>query len=83
MLVLSRKKNESIVIDGKITIEVLQVKGKGVRIGIKAPSDVHVLRGELQRHKDEFAAEPESDAESTFLPIGEDYIVELPIQATA
>ena len=48
MLVLSRKKNESIVIDGNITIEILQVKGKGVRLGIKAPQDVRVLRGELK-----------------------------------
>ena len=47
MLVLSRKKNETIVIDGRITIEVIQVKGKGVRLGINAPSDVRILRGEL------------------------------------
>jgi carbon storage regulator CsrA len=48
MLVLSRKTKESIVINGNITIEVLQVKGKGVRLGIKAPAEVRVLRGELQ-----------------------------------
>jgi len=48
MLVLSRKKNESIVIDGQITIEILQVKGKGVRLGINAPQHVRVLRGELK-----------------------------------
>lgn len=47
MLVLSRKQNQTIVINGNITIEVLQVKGKGVRLGIKAPSEVRVLRGEL------------------------------------
>lgn len=47
MLVLSRKKNETIIIDGHITIEVVQVRGKGVRLGIKAPSDVRILRGEL------------------------------------
>ena len=48
MLVLSRKKNESIVIDGNIEIEVLQVKGNTIRLGIKAPRDVRVLRGELK-----------------------------------
>lgn len=48
MLVLSRKKNESIIIDGNIEIEVLQVKGKSIRLGIKAPQDVRVLRGELK-----------------------------------
>ncbi len=48
MLVLSRKKNESIVIDGNIEIEVLQVKGNSIRLGIKAPREVKVLRGELK-----------------------------------
>ena len=48
MLVLSRKKSESIVIDGNTEIEVLQVKGNSIRLGIKAPRDVKVLRGELK-----------------------------------
>ena len=47
MLVLSRKKNETIIIDGKIKIEVLKVKGNTIRLGITAPKDVRVLRGEL------------------------------------
>lgn len=48
MLVLSRKKNQTIVIDSQIEVEVLQVKGNTVRLGIKAPNDVKILRGELQ-----------------------------------
>lgn len=48
MLVLSRKKNDQIVIDGQITVEILQIKGNNVRIGISAPRDVKVLRGELK-----------------------------------
>ena len=47
MLVLSRRKEESIVIDGHIQIEVLRVKGNMVRLGIRAPREVKVLRGEL------------------------------------
>lgn len=47
MLVLSRKKNESVVIGDNIQIEVLKVSGNTVRIGIKAPREVKVLRGEL------------------------------------
>ena len=47
MLVLSRKKNESIVIDGQIKIEVLKVKGNTVRLGISAPDNIKILRGEL------------------------------------
>ena len=48
MLVLSRKKNQTILIDGQIEIEVLQIKGSSIRLGIKAPTDVRVLRGELK-----------------------------------
>ncbi len=47
MLVLSRKKNESIVINGDIRIEVLQIKGKQIRLGITAPASMKVLRSEL------------------------------------
>ena len=47
MLVLSRKTNQTIVIDGAIEIEVLKIKGNTVRLGIRAPSTIKVLRGEL------------------------------------
>lgn len=47
MLVLARKKNQTIVIDGKIEIEVLNIKGNTIRLGISAPRDIKVLRGEL------------------------------------
>ena len=40
MLVLSRKKNESIVINNDITIVVVDIRGDKVRLGIKAPSQV-------------------------------------------
>ena len=47
MLVLSRKQNESIVIDGSIEVQILKVKGNTIRLGIVAPKDVKILRGEL------------------------------------
>lgn len=47
MLVLSRKKNESIVINGNIVITITEIRGDKVRIGIDAPEDVKVLRKEL------------------------------------
>lgn len=37
MLVLSRKKNERIVIDGNITIVIVEIRGDKVRIGVEAP----------------------------------------------
>ena len=52
MLVLSRKKNQSIVIDGGIEIQILQLKGGTVKIGIKAPNDVRIVRGELDMYSD-------------------------------
>ena len=47
MLVLSRKKNESIIINGEVRIEVLQIKGNQVRLGIVAPTTMKILRSEL------------------------------------
>lgn len=47
MLVLSRKQGESIVIDGRITIKVLEVKGNRIRLGMEAPADVPIRRTEI------------------------------------
>ena len=47
MLVLSRKSQEKIQIGDQITISVLAVKGNVVRIGIEAPTNIHIVRGEL------------------------------------
>lgn len=47
MLALTRRKNESIVIDGNIEITILDVQGDKVRIGINAPKEVEVYRKEI------------------------------------
>ncbi len=47
MLILSRKLNESIVIDGRITVKVMRVDGDIVKLGIAAPSEVPVHRQEV------------------------------------
>ena len=47
MLVLSRKKNETIVIKDDITITVVDIRGDKVRLGIDAPKDVPVHRREV------------------------------------
>ncbi len=48
MLVLSRKPNESIIIDGRIHVRVLRVdSGDAVRIGVEAPLEIRVMRKEI------------------------------------
>jgi carbon storage regulator len=49
MLVLSRKISESIQIGSDVEIVVLQIAGGKVKLGIKAPAHVRLLRGELAR----------------------------------
>ena len=47
MLILSRKINESVVIDGRIVVKVVRVEGDVVKLGIQAPGDVPVHRQEV------------------------------------
>ena len=55
MLVLSRKKGESIVINNSIVVEVIEIRGDKVRLGVEAPKEIPVHRNEvheaIQRHK--------------------------------
>jgi carbon storage regulator len=48
MLVLSRKIGERVTIGDGIVVTVLEVKGRQVRLGFEAPSDVPIWRGELE-----------------------------------
>lgn len=65
MLVLSRKKNESIVINNDITIVVVEIRGDKVRLGVEAPKEVPVHRREVYEaiKRSELAqqADPPSD----------------------
>ena len=47
MLVLSRRDGESVVIDGEIVVTILEIRGNQIRLGIEAPKNVSVWRGEL------------------------------------
>ncbi len=49
MLVLSRRESQQIKLGDSIVVTVVRVGGDRVRLGIEAPSDVLVLRGELER----------------------------------
>lgn len=48
MLILTRKAGESITIgDGSITVNVMEIKGRQVRLGIEAPADMPIHRQEI------------------------------------
>jgi carbon storage regulator CsrA len=47
MLVLSRKTDQQIVLGGGIKISILKIKGNVVRVGIEAPEEINIKRGEL------------------------------------
>ena len=52
MLVLSRKQDDKIVFPHLgITVEILKIAGRSVRVGVQAPDDVRVLRHELAEHE--------------------------------
>ncbi len=71
MLVLSRKKNESIVINDDITIVVVEIRGDKVRLGVEAPKEVPVHRREVfdAIHRNEpVTGEKSGKTESTETP---------------
>ena len=49
MLILSRKLNESIIIDGKIIVKVLRIDKDTVKLGIQAPAELPVHREEIHQ----------------------------------
>ena len=71
MLVLTRKIGETITIDGDITIQIVQVRGRQVRVGIDAPKTKKVQRGELlqplRKVKDPVLLRKEKEAVSKIL----------------
>lgn len=49
MLVLTRRKQEKVVIGDRIAVTILEVQGQKVRLGIEAPDEVPVHREEVQK----------------------------------
>ena len=64
MLVLSRKKNESIIINNDITIVVVEIRGDKVRLGVEAPKEVPVHRREVYDAIKRSEAEQKSSSEA-------------------
>jgi len=61
MLVLSRKKDEKLMIGEDIEVTIVEVKGETVKIGISAPPEVKIYRGELLDAIHEAARQPAPD----------------------
>ena len=75
MLVLSRKKDESIVINNDITIVVVEIRGDKVRLGVEAPKEVPVHRREVF---EAIARGEPVDAASAVAPSGAPPAVDIP-----
>ena len=54
MLVLSRKKDETILIGDDIVVTIMETRRNNVRLAIDAPCDIRILRGELQLQGHQF-----------------------------
>lgn len=63
MLVLTRKVGEKILIGDDITVVVTKSAGNRVTLGIEAPKDVRIVRGELETYVDAFADGEEVEAQ--------------------
>lgn len=48
MLILTRRKGQSLVIDGRIRVKIVEVRGDKIRIGIECPDDVTANREEIE-----------------------------------
>jgi len=66
MLVLSRKQGEKLLIGDDIVLTVNRISGNRVAIGIEAPRDIRIVRGELQRHQ-----VADGGTAATAMPMGE------------
>ncbi|WP_396205792.1 carbon storage regulator [Gemmatimonas sp.] len=71
MLILGRREGDSILIDGGIRIVIVSCDRGGVRIGIEAPNDVKILRGEIAQQ----VAQENQRAAST--PVAADWLATL------
>ena len=67
MLVLSRKQDQEILIGDQIKITILKTRGNTVRLGIEAPRDIKVVRGELEPETEQRDDHADDGAEFTIV----------------
>jgi carbon storage regulator len=78
MLVLSRQVDESIIVNDNIIITVLAIEGDRIKIGIKAPRDIPILRQELWQainEQEEVASDLASREDDETLETLRDYLI--------
>ncbi|MAZ49229.1 MAG: carbon storage regulator [Halobacteriovoraceae bacterium] len=73
MLVLTRKLGESIAIDDHIKIVVVQIKGKQVRLGIKAPKETKIHREEVYQAIQDQNTEASQSTPADLARLNEDF----------
>ena len=64
MLILTRKKDEEIRIDSNITIKIVSISDNHVKIGIEAPTNIEILRGEIYSRVKETTLEASSQSKN-------------------
>src|SRR5436190_7423213 len=78
MLVLTRKLQQQIKIGDQITVTILRVKGNTVRVGITAPREVRVVRGELPKEVDAVEASTAVTAADEMVSAASEELAEAP-----
>src|SRR5439155_22193923 len=78
MLVLTRKLQQQIKIGDQITVTILRVKGNTVRVGITAPREVRVVRGELPKESDGVEASTAVTAADEMVSAASEELAEAP-----
>ena len=71
MLVLSRKKDETIIINDNIRVMVVEIRGDKVRLGIQAPPNIRIDREEIHQKRNRATTGSESDSQDKAAGSGE------------
>lgn len=71
MLALSRREGQTIYIDGDIEITITSIRGNRVTLGIEAPRDKHIQRGELREQTESPAKSPKRLSKTVAMPLME------------
>lgn len=69
MLILTRKKDEEIRINSNITIKIVSLSENNVKIGIDAPAEIEILRGEIYQRVKESTLEASSKGQDKLLDV--------------